>query len=603
MQYLARKGKWNVVRDYLLEALTIVEQDNHWENVPYYYDMQLLYFIAEYRTSGKILKHVVSNLLFYTGRHLQHTFFMLSPEERIRLYEEKLSVYFDIYHELLVNKLADDDPSLKEALISQSLYLKNALVDANLIPNEFLVGNKEPAWLNYLEEARAQISSTNLVYARLKMRKQDAITLGFSDRAQHLWLTFLENADLDSLSKFTGWKKIASTLQPGQAYVETIRYTNWLSDSSSHYAAYVITGGKLQIVKMFKESQMLRLLKDPTASPQSAVLSNANVRGISLVKQVNTEKKFKPGSEDQLGTLMLSPLMPFLGSQKEMLIVPDGLLNRISIAALQWKGKPLFSYLRTRQLSGSYVLFQPRRDLPRQPKALLAGGLNYGEWKEAVNVNRLLNTKYSWQYLAATRKEVEGLQPILRNAGATVTLLTGDAFPDTLRSILPRFQFIHLATHGFYVDSSAAKTFFDRTWDREAIAGDPMLRCGIATSAANFPDPNSIESEGHLMGFELANTDLRNCYLISLSACETGLGDLRNNLGVDGLSRALKLGGARYLLISLWKVPDEPTAIFMQRFYEELFRLKDPSAALQSTQAFMSKQYNIADWAAFVLVE
>jgi CHAT domain-containing protein len=603
MQYMARRGKWNVVRDYLLEALTIVEQDNHWENVSYYYDMQLLYLVAEYRTSGKLLKHVVANLLFYTGRQLQHTFFMLSPEDRIRLYEQKLSAYFDIYHELLMNKMVEDEPALKEKLISQSLYLKNALVDANLLPNEFLVGKKDPVWFQYVEETRERISLTNLLFSRLKMRKQDEISLGFSDRAQNLWLTLLENADLDSLARFTGWKKIASALKPGQVYVEVVRYTNWLSDSSSAYAAYIIKDGKLNIVKLFNEEKILKLLKDPAASPQSGVLSNTNVRGLSLGKEVITGKKFKPGSEDKLGTVLLSPLMPFITPGNEMLIVPDGLLNRISIAALEWKGRSLFSYTQIRQLSGSYVLHHPSANLPAKGKALLAGGLNYGELKEGINVNRLLNKKYSWQYLAATKKEVEALQPILEVAGSQVTVLKGDAFPDTLRSILPQYNFIHLATHGFYVDSSAAKTFFDRTWDKEAIAGDPMLRCGIATSAANFPDPESIETEGHLMGFELANTDLRKCYLISLSACETGLGDLRNNLGVDGLSRALKLGGAKYLLISLWKVPDEPTAVFMQQFYKELFRLKDPASALRSTQTFMSKQYNVADWAAFVLVE
>jgi CHAT domain-containing protein len=201
------------------------------------------------------------------------------------------------------------------------------------------------------------------------------------------------------------------------------------------------------------------------------------------------------------------------------------------------------------------------------------------------------------------KKEIEDIKPILKNAGEETDQLTEDSFPDSLRSGLSKYNFIHLATHGFYVDSSTAKNFYDRTWDKEAIQNDPMMRCGIAVSAANFPSPKSLESEGHLMGFELANTDLRNCYLISLSACETGLGDLRNNLGVDGLSRALKLGGAKYLLISLWKVPDAPTAVFMQQFYKELFRLKDPAVALQSTQTFMSKKYTVAEWAAFVLVE
>jgi CHAT domain-containing protein len=124
-------------------------------------------------------------------------------------------------------------------------------------------------------------------------------------------------------------------------------------------------------------------------------------------------------------------------------------------------------------------------------------------------------------------------------------------------------------------------------------------------SGANNPDTSgsSLETDGYLLGYEIANTDLRNCYLVSLSACETGLGDVRNNLGVDGLSRALKLGGARHLLISLWKVPDQPTSVFMQLFYKELFAGKIPAAALQSTQLTMSKTYKATDWAAFILVE
>jgi CHAT domain-containing protein len=600
MQYMARKGKWEIVKNYLLEALTIVEQDNHWENVTYYYDMQLLYFIANYRSSGKVIKHIVSNLLFYTGRQLQYSFFMLTPEDRIRFYEQKLSVYFDVYHELLLNKLLDDAPSIKEQIIGQSLYLKNALVDANLLPNEFLAKTNDAVSL--VEDIRASRSISNLLLSRLKMRSAESAELN-SGRFQSLWLTLLQNANLDSLTTFTGWKKIASVLDPQQVYVEVIRYNNWLTDSASCYAAYIIKDGELNTVPLFKEKEILTLLKDPSASPQSGSLNNINTRGLTLTKKETSDKKFILGSEDKLGTLVVSPLMPFIKGKKELLIVPDGLLNRISLAALQYKKVSLYAQIKLRQLSGSYVLHQPKKVLPQKGKALLAGGLDYGELKQETNVNRLLNRKYSWQYLPATKKEVEDLQTVLKKSGQQTTLFTGKYFQDTLRSTLSEYSLIHLATHGFYVDSSVAATFYDRTWDKETIQSDAMMRCGIAVSDANFPTSNSIESEGHLMGFELANTDLRKCYLITLSACETGLGDLRNNLGVDGLSRALKLGGAKYLLISLWKVPDAPTAVFMQHFYEELFKSKDPAAALQSTQSFMSRQYNVADWAAFVLVE
>ena len=136
-----------------------------------------------------------------------------------------------------------------------------------------------------------------------------------------------------------------------------------------------------------------------------------------------------------------------------------------------------------------------------------------------------------------------------------------------------------------------------------SLKNEPLFRSGIVISNANQQDTGNYKTRGYLLGYELANTDLRNCFLISLSACETGLGDLRNNLGVDGLSRALKIGGARHLLISLWKVPDQPTAVFMEQFYKNLLGGKTPAQALRLTQGFMSRAYKAKDWAAFVLVE
>jgi len=136
--------------------------------------------------------------------------------------------------------------------------------------------------------------------------------------------------------------------------------------------------------------------------------------------------------------------------------------------------------------------------------------------------------------------------------------------------------------------------YFENKYNREAMNLEPLYRCGLAISDANNP-PNSeaFEIAGFIMGYELANTDLRNCYLISLSACNTGLGDLRNNLGVDGLSRALKITGAKNLLISLWEVPDEATSIFMNKFYTYLFSNNNPALSLQETQKEMSKSYPV----------
>jgi CHAT domain-containing protein len=53
------------------------------------------------------------------------------------------------------------------------------------------------------------------------------------------------------------------------------------------------------------------------------------------------------------------------------------------------------------------------------------------------------------------------------------------------------------------------------------------------------------EKNRYLLGYELAAQNLSNCKLITLSACESALGDIKSNLGVMGLQRAIKLAGAQ----------------------------------------------------------
>ena len=99
--------------------------------------------------------------------------------------------------------------------------------------------------------------------------------------------------------------------------------------------------------------------------------------------------------------------------------------------------------------------------------------------------------------------------------------------------------------------------------------------------------------------------NLGNTELVVLSACETGLGDIQGNEGVYGLQRAFKIAGAKYLVMSLWQVPDQETAVFMVSFYknwlEEKMTIPD---ALQSAQKEMRERFiNPYQWAGFVLVE
>jgi CHAT domain-containing protein len=606
LQYLmaivnAKKGKW--MTTLLKECLSDIEKISPLPDI--YYPVQLLYLKSVFRTEKKVANDVLSNLLVYTGRQLRFTFMMLSAEERMVLYEKKLSPFFDVYHELLFRGYLDSSTALKQKVIAQSLSLKNSLADGNLIPNEVFLKKNASTQEKSLEILRELRQEVNMSFQKAKMVSAFAPESGkLKDRVQDMWLDLLDKSGMDSLVQLVDWKKISSILKPGQVYTEFVRYNRWLDDSSAHYGAYVILpGGKIKVHDLYDENKLIGLLKDPKSSPQTASIKTNGNRGGQVTNTVTEPAgEFKQGSIDQLGKLLVQPLWTYVSNQKEWFLVQDGLLNRISMASLQWKYKNLVDYIQLNQLSGSRTLFQSPISLSKTSKILLAGGLDYGT-SFSKNTNRLFQSAYSWNYLPGTSKEIQMLNPLFKSKGLTTTTITGKNFPDSLISILPEYNVVHLSTHGFYFDSSAADKIYAAKWNRQSLKDEPLFRSGIVMSLANAPDTSSDKVEGYFLGYELANTDLRKCYLVSLSACETGLGDLRNNLGVDGLSRALKIGGARHLLISLWKVPDQPTAVFMQQFYTQLLSGKTPAQALRSTQVLMAKKFKAKDWAAFVLVE
>jgi CHAT domain-containing protein len=107
--------------------------------------------------------------------------------------------------------------------------------------------------------------------------------------------------------------------------------------------------------------------------------------------------------------------------------------------------------------------------------------------------------------------------------------------------------------------------------------------------------------DGMLTAEDVTGMDLLDTELVVLSACDTGLGEVRRGEGVFGLRRAFQLAGARTLVMSLWKVPDEQTRELMVEFYRHLLAGAGRAEALRQAQLTMKARY--ADpffWGAFI---
>ena len=95
--------------------------------------------------------------------------------------------------------------------------------------------------------------------------------------------------------------------------------------------------------------------------------------------------------------------------------------------------------------------------------------------------------------------------------------------------------------------------------------------------------------------------DLLDTELVVLSACETGLGEVKVGEGVFGLRRAFVLAGARTLVMSLWSVPDEATRLLMEDFYRRLLAGEGRAEALRNAQLALRRKYpHPYYWGAFI---
>jgi CHAT domain-containing protein len=368
-----------------------------------------------------------------------------------------------------------------------------------------------------------------------------------------------------------------------------------------------------KIIPLFEEEELRNQLNDHSAS--SLYLT----RG-SKGKQINASNYSK-----ELYNLIVSPFEDELKDISKIYFSLDGILHQIAFSALvNNDNKRLIALYDLEQVSSSRVITL-KRTFPRLDDALLVGGVDYdfnAEGKTKLFSNQpsyaeLLASKSNlsehqlkttWPYLKGTATEVGRIHELLNtNSKTSKTLINDDATETELKAINGKSpKVLHIATHGFFFENNIENSEENFEFKN---AENPLLRSGLLLAHANYAwryGSNPYErNDGILTALEISNLDLSQTDLVVLSACETGLGDIKGNEGVYGLQRAFKMAGVDLIMMSLWEVPDVETAEFMNIFYTKWLYGEPIREAFRNTQLEMSNTYkdNPEKWAAFVLIE
>lgn len=220
------------------------------------------------------------------------------------------------------------------------------------------------------------------------------------------------------------------------------------------------------------------------------------------------------------------------------------------------------------------------------PNMVLAGGVHFGNELDSKGAPKFID-------LPGTLKEADTVKALAEKKKFNLTYLTGiEPTKDRIISTVPNADWVHLATHGFFIDERDLSP-----------ARSPLLASGLVLAKPDDSNANQI-----LTAEELVAADFHKARLVTLSACETGLGEKVTGQGVLGLRASLMAAGARCIVMSLWKVPDDATLLLMNRFYQNLWERNLPIAeALKEAQlSVRNEPYNRfkepVHWAGWVAV-
>lgn len=489
--------------------------------------------------------------------------------------------------------------SSHELLATQARVARNSSSVENKVALEELIKAREKLARLSLRTVAPDARATHQEAVAKLTLEEERLARELGDVAANLsqareWISEDEyRAELPESAVFVNFARIRNA-----NFAYSSEKTKWKGD---RYLAYVVPpAGRGDIVAV--DLGLAEVIDKRISAALDAIHSDSTVS--ALRSQGEQQATLKSGSAlRSLAAKVLSPLLPHVDQFEQLILSPDGQLWTIPWAALPISDQQLaIEKFRIRlAVSGRELLSSfaeaDQSTVPSPPLivadpsfdmnpaiALAANDLDSVRTRSAT-------TRFGDQFrnakrLPGTAVEASAISGSVEAfAGASPTMYLQRTATEAVVKNAKSPRCLVLSTHGFFFEAPQRLASSRRRSEAAAIPQNPLLRCGLLLAGCHYSDEATEgRDDGILTGMEIINTDLRNTDLVVLSACETGLGDLRSGEGVAGLRQAFQLAGAKAVVASLWQVEDQATAKLMNDFFKNLADGMTKSEALRQAQ-------------------
>jgi len=579
---------------------------------------------------------------------ISENFKFMTESEKVKFNEividkfDRINFFYFLYQNPDMYAIAyDNELAHKGMILNSTIAFKQTILNSNdtLVKNIYsqLLGTKQTLSKLYtlpIAERYFDVDSleevANVFEKQLNKRLQE---LGFEDLTgfkKNTWTEVQNSLKEDEVAiEFINFKYSGDSLNLAR-FLKPRKVSTKISDGDEIYCALVLT-------KEMTEPKMIFLFAEDELD--SLFYKNDFLTTKEIIKIIYSNSE----NGNKLYQTIWQPLDSLINNKTTVYISPSGLLNQISFSAIPYNDSLLLSDKYTiKNLSSSSKIIKPSEYyLSKTTDIVLFGGLEYypdstkfkktlnrfyNEKNEFVAINRssyienipdsLQNRGLTWKYLSGTQIEVNYISKILtENCNTTNVYDSINGCEEMFNSLSNNSpEILHFATHGFYFPYTRPQIKDLNIINNEntfKYSENPMLRSGLLLAGGGNGWNNKIltgKDDGILTSYEVSQINLSSTKLVVLSACQTGLGDLSGSEGVFGLQRGFKSAGVEYMIVSLWKVPDQQTQKMMGYFYENLIANQEVKLAFANAQNKMKheyKDYTFPEfyWAAFVLIQ